>query len=629
MCIRGSSHIHEGRNYARSHILVVDPPASSAYTERGMDIKTLVLILFIFEANILTAETRVSATEKPFGDQTGDIQFIVMSDRTGGMRPGVFRDAVTQVNLLHPQFVISVGDLIDGYTEDETLLRNQWEEFNGILESLDVPFYYVPGNHDISNPWMETWWKEKLGSPYYHFLYKGTLFIVLHTEDQGRMGIQPDQIEYVKQVLLENPAPRWTFVFMHRPLWFHGQSQGYEPIDEALQGRRYTLFSGHHHTYYSDERDGNKRYILATTGGSSGLRGADVGEFDHITHVTLTEHGPKIVNLRLDGFVRDDIVNEANYAMVETLRQGSFFTLEPSIAASDTAEHITTHIQLRNPTESILQIKGKLESPVSGWKITPASIDLSLNPNEDQSLLLTLTKADANAIPLHALDTPLITLTGAYPSGGRTISLPSNKSWTIDWNRPLSSTGTDVSIDGVFNDSPALAWIPFTPAEYIKEDWDYRGDEDLNGRFSLSESTTHLFIRWELVDNIWLMDHPIHRDQWEVWLQREPGGNVIHLRMQASEPSDQTLTISNGPPGIVAFARFEGNTMRCEISVPKSSLQIDESTTGIRFNLAVMDHDRKENTKPSVLFWKPPWDSNSAYEGSGVFMREQQTRENN
>ena len=38
-------------------------------------------------------------------------QFAVVADRTGGHRKGVFSKAVKQVNLLQPEFVLSVGDL--------------------------------------------------------------------------------------------------------------------------------------------------------------------------------------------------------------------------------------------------------------------------------------------------------------------------------------------------------------------------------------------------------------------------------------------------------------------------------------------------------------------------------------
>src|SRR5262249_23006814 len=44
--------------------------------------------------------------------------FAIVSDRTGGHRARIFSQAVEQLNLLQPQFVLSVGDLIEGYTED-------------------------------------------------------------------------------------------------------------------------------------------------------------------------------------------------------------------------------------------------------------------------------------------------------------------------------------------------------------------------------------------------------------------------------------------------------------------------------------------------------------------------------
>src|SRR6059058_5864803 len=39
-------------------------------------------------------------------------RFAIVTDRTGGARPGVFERAVEQLNWLQPEFVVSVGDLI-------------------------------------------------------------------------------------------------------------------------------------------------------------------------------------------------------------------------------------------------------------------------------------------------------------------------------------------------------------------------------------------------------------------------------------------------------------------------------------------------------------------------------------
>src|SRR5689334_5455531 len=78
-------------------------------------------------------------------------QFAIVTDRTGGHREGVFESAMPKLNLLQPEFVMSVGDMIEGYTEDRHELARQWTEFMGFTSQLNMPFFYVPGNHDLSN----------------------------------------------------------------------------------------------------------------------------------------------------------------------------------------------------------------------------------------------------------------------------------------------------------------------------------------------------------------------------------------------------------------------------------------------------------------------------------------------
>ena len=41
-------------------------------------------------------------------------------------------------------------------------------------------------------------------------------------------------------------------------------------VENALVGRKYTVFAGHEHTYCRFERNGMVYYDLATTGGGSG-----------------------------------------------------------------------------------------------------------------------------------------------------------------------------------------------------------------------------------------------------------------------------------------------------------------------------------------------------------------------
>src|SRR5205809_7512707 len=54
-------------------------------------------------------------------------QFAVVSDRTGGHREKIFSKAVYQINLLQPTFVMSVGDLIEGYSQKDAKIAEEWD----------------------------------------------------------------------------------------------------------------------------------------------------------------------------------------------------------------------------------------------------------------------------------------------------------------------------------------------------------------------------------------------------------------------------------------------------------------------------------------------------------------------
>jgi 3',5'-cyclic AMP phosphodiesterase CpdA len=248
-------------------------------------------------------------THTRFENDPRDFQFAIVSDLNGGYRAGVFPEAVKKLNLLHPEFVISIGDLIDGGVHTPAVLAEEWKEFDAFVAELRMPFFYVSGNHDVNVPLKRKIWQRRYGEPYYHFLYQDVLFLVLDTGDYGEM---PDvQIEYVRKVLSDNPSPRWTLVFMHQPVWLYKKlykkDTGWEKIEPLLKGRNHTAFAGHWHQYQKYVRGGQTYVVLASTGGASKLRGPKFGEFDHVVWVTMTDKGPIIANLMLDGIYDENI----------------------------------------------------------------------------------------------------------------------------------------------------------------------------------------------------------------------------------------------------------------------------------------------------------------------------------
>jgi len=300
----------------------------------------------------LPANSPTPWTSTRFNSHPGDFQFALVGDRTGLARPGVFEHAITRLNLLQPEFVVNVGDMIEGYTNDNEELKLEWDEQDARLSKLEMPFFRVVGNHDMGTNVMRTFWNDRYGADHYSFVYKNALFIVLNTEDPptpmppdmqkgfdqirqlmrndpeaGKAALakamanfsakdreamrdlaspanfSEDQINWVQRTLNDNKNVRWTFLFMHKPAW-EMESPGFARIEKMLADRQYTVFGGHEHNYQHTVRFGHDYVRLGTVGG--GIHHAPPGNLDHITLVNFRAGQPHIVNFPLDGVLDKD-----------------------------------------------------------------------------------------------------------------------------------------------------------------------------------------------------------------------------------------------------------------------------------------------------------------------------------
>ncbi|MBX2945512.1 MAG: metallophosphoesterase [Cyclobacteriaceae bacterium] len=278
-------------------------------------------------------------TYKPVGKQTDDFSFAVIGDLHSGEREGIFEIAVEQLNLIRPDFILSVGDLVDGGTEDTVVLKQQFDHFDNRANKLKSPFFHVVGNHDITNLTMRSYWEKRYGKRYYHFIYNDVLFLVLDSEDYSESRMQEifvarakaievlegpnpelarqmdyfkmteratgeigaEQSAYFEKVIADNPKVRWTFLFMHKPVWKREGDGNLSRIETALGNRNYTVINGHFHEYSHTVKNDKDYIMVATTSG--GQNPLSQNAFDHITLITLDSEGPHIANLRLDGIL--------------------------------------------------------------------------------------------------------------------------------------------------------------------------------------------------------------------------------------------------------------------------------------------------------------------------------------
>ncbi|MEL7117942.1 MAG: FN3 associated domain-containing protein [Bacteroidota bacterium] len=325
------------------------------------------LILPLFSQEVKDFKTDFNKEKTPwthldFANDPADFQFAIVTDRTGSPRPSIFEDAVKKLNWLMPEFVMSVGDLIRGKAgKDSATLDKQWAGHFDRIAPLKMPFFHLAGNHDIkaNNDWQVEYWNKMFGSPFYSFTYKNVLFLGLFT-NEGTQTLSEEQVDYFKKVLEENKEVRWTMVFMHHPLWRYDHDSNFDDLEAILQDRDYTVFAGHQHTYlHSTEHENKDYYVLATTGGGSPLLGNSFGSFDHITWVTMTDEGPSMANLRLDGILSHDVANAKTAKLSRALIDAVFYESYVLVDDEKNISKGTAYLKYINKSDHPLYLKGR------------------------------------------------------------------------------------------------------------------------------------------------------------------------------------------------------------------------------------------------------------------------------
>jgi Predicted phosphoesterases, related to the Icc protein len=280
---------------------------------------------------------------------TRDFSFAVMGDRCGMSINGVFEKGLEVLKDLKPEFVLFVGDLIEGYWEDKAEAHEEWDYIDAKIQETGLPFFQTIGNHDFGTQAVVDAWSERKGHEYYAFRVGDALYLFVNTEDpfdplpedfrilvkritekvhedpdhaadhlkefygEIMAGLTPEQLKemgkitmkigdrqlaFFEKVLADNADAKHTFVTMHRPGW-KTEDPAFAKLEEMLKGREYTIFSGHLHSMEYTKQD-NRRYIqLGRTGAAP--HGNGRGDENLVLWVTMTNGQPSFRVIHLDG----------------------------------------------------------------------------------------------------------------------------------------------------------------------------------------------------------------------------------------------------------------------------------------------------------------------------------------
>lgn len=312
------------------------------------------------------------------------VRFAIIGDRTGDHMPGIYEQIVVEVERMKPDFILTVGDMIEGYTADTNRLNQQWSEYKTIISKLSMPIYFTPGNHDITTDAALGTYQKQIGKPYYSFDISGIHFIILdNSRWDSSKDLPKEQLDWLAADLKQSAYAAYTFVLFHKPFWYNTISQGKPDTLHSLF-RAYGVdgvFSGHFHEYFSGKYDG----ILYTCVGSSGgnCDPGPTGLQYHFIWVTADAKGISIAPIKMGSVLPWDEVTASDERLASTIRLKAISFESPL--------PLDTKLSLINNALSVVLKNISPDVPMTdtirwdipaGWTVAPQEYPATINPND-------------------------------------------------------------------------------------------------------------------------------------------------------------------------------------------------------------------------------------------------------
>jgi len=580
-----------------------------------------ILISIIFSLSILNAFCQQKPwTNLNFNNDSSNFHFVITPDHTGAHRAGILQKGIDRINLMQPEFVVSIGDLIEGYTNNPTEIENQWLEFNNAIKQLQMPYFYVAGNHDYTNQAMAEMWDKKYGKSYYYFVYKNVLFLCLNSED-GATGLKkPDfsneQLAFVEKTLAENPNVKWTMVFMHQPLWLTPTAKNWFNVEKLLADRKHSVFTGHTHQYALYNRNNNDYFVLSTMGGVNTLRGKKYGEFDHFLWVSITPKGPSYANIMLDGVEDKSIQTAENLERTTTFNTQQPVRFEPFYYTAKPDKKALWKLEFNNKTKDTHEYQLNLTAG-KGLKPQQTTISKQLTAGAKEEMLIPINITQKEKWTPIIADVTL--KSDKYEWSNKIHMLPYEKLF-------INETMKSIAVDGDLGEWEKLRF----------------SKQDTIGTtsfcFDIQKDNKFLYIAIDVTDkDIQAPSKHANLNQdgaYVVFDIRPMALSAYNLRtsegmgrewlFMIASPTENEFEIGfkeHMPTGISAKGKKTAKGYAIEYAISQALIQKFQGAdwNNIRLNIVVADLNAGNMNAPRRISWTPDWIEN--YQGSGMFFK--------
>jgi Icc protein len=204
-----------------------------------------------------------------WGQAAGEhaFRFAILGDRTGEPQPGVYQQVWKEIAAERPDFVISVGDTIQG--SRDAAAEAQWREIDRLLMPYRrYSLYLAPGNHDVWSQASERLFLQHARGLHYSFDYGDMHFTIL---DNSRTdALSNEELSFLESDLKAHATQRFKFVVSHRPSWLLNVVLQNPNFPLHRLARRYGVqyvIAGHLHQILHVDLDGVNYVSMPSSGG--------------------------------------------------------------------------------------------------------------------------------------------------------------------------------------------------------------------------------------------------------------------------------------------------------------------------------------------------------------------------
>ncbi|MFH2055994.1 MAG: metallophosphoesterase [bacterium] len=345
---------------------------------------TIVLLLTLTLLS-LTSISQAAKLDTP-------IRFAIIGDRTGEHQPGIYGQIVTEVERLRPDFVMTVGDQIEGYVDDSVQIMAELDEYDSLVSQLSMPIYLTPGNHDIWSDASERWFIQRRSAPYYSFDRQGVHIVVLDMSrwDDGRQ-LPQEQLDWLRRDLAGSRDAAYTLAFFHKPFWYETVAVGIaDPVHNLfLEYGVDAAFCGHYHEWFAAELDGIKYIAVGSSGGGAGSSASGL-DF-HYAWVTIDSDGVHVAPVEINSVKPWDLaLPEDKRAFDRLLHLGLQLDQPLLVEPGVTLEQASFNLVVDNSNcASAVNDTLRWETP-SGWQIEPAALPVNVASGASESFPFTV-----------------------------------------------------------------------------------------------------------------------------------------------------------------------------------------------------------------------------------------------